>query len=170
MSTHIHDLKKGEQLEVKGPFSKIPLKPNMKKKIGMVAGGTGIAPMLQVIYQVLDDPTDKTELSLIFANVSEEDILLKEELDRLAKRHSNFHVFFTLDKPSPKWRQGQGFVSKEMIQSHLPPPSDDNLILICGPNPMLNLISGPKGENFTQGPVGGLLKDLGFNESQVFKF
>lgn len=36
-----------------GPFKKIDITPNMKKEIGMVAGGTGITPMYQVIHEVL---------------------------------------------------------------------------------------------------------------------
>jgi predicted ferric reductase len=38
----------GDKVEVKGPFPKIAYTANMKKKIGMIAGGTGITPMLQV--------------------------------------------------------------------------------------------------------------------------
>jgi cytochrome-b5 reductase len=35
-------------VEVKGPFPKLAYVPNMKKNIGMLCGGTGITPMLQV--------------------------------------------------------------------------------------------------------------------------
>lgn len=38
------------------------------KHVGMIAGGTGITPMLQLIRQVLKDKEDKTELCLLFAN------------------------------------------------------------------------------------------------------
>lgn len=38
------------------------------KRVGMIAGGTGITPMLQLIRQVLKDKDDKTELALLFAN------------------------------------------------------------------------------------------------------
>jgi len=41
-------MKVGEALEMKGPFPKLPYKPNMRKNIAMIAGGTGITPMLQV--------------------------------------------------------------------------------------------------------------------------
>lgn len=43
----------------------------------MTQGGTGITPVLQVISAVLADPKDKTQLSLIYANQSEEDILVR---------------------------------------------------------------------------------------------
>eukprot|EP00798_Chlamydomonas_sp_ICE-L_P022036 gene22036-29099_t len=78
MSKHIGDLSVGDSLEMKGPIPKLAYSANMKKAIGMVAGGTGLAPMLQIIDAVLSDPTDKTELSLMYANVSEEDIILKD--------------------------------------------------------------------------------------------
>ncbi len=48
MSKHIDSLKVGDTLEMKGPIPKYPYSANAKKKIGMVAGGTGITPMLQV--------------------------------------------------------------------------------------------------------------------------
>jgi hypothetical protein len=40
----------------------------------MIAGGTGITPMYQIIKSSLKDPKDKTELRLIYANVNEDDI------------------------------------------------------------------------------------------------
>jgi len=170
MSKHIHSLKPGDTLEIKGPISKIPYQSNMKERIGMVAGGTGITPMLQVIRKVLSDPTDKTQISLIFANLTEEDILLKKELDGLAREYKNFRVYYTLDKPPAGWRMGKGFVSADMIKTKLPPPGPKNLIMVCGPDPMVAMIAGPKNKDKTQGPVGGLLQELGFTEDMVFKF
>ena len=46
----------------------------------MIAGGTGITPMLQIIRAILKNPIDMTKINLIYANVNEEDILLKKEL------------------------------------------------------------------------------------------
>ena len=56
----IHNLKVGDTLDMKGPFQKLEYVANMKKAIGMVAGGTGIAPMYQVIRKILADPRDAT--------------------------------------------------------------------------------------------------------------
>lgn len=171
MSRHIQSLRPGlDSLEMKGPFKKIEYTANMKKKIGMIAGGTGVTPMLQVIREILSNPEDHTEVSLIFANVSENDILLRSELDALAYLYPNFKVFYTLDKPPKNWTGGKGFVSAEMIQKRMPPPSDDSLILVCGPKGLMEHISGPKEQKDQQGPLSGLLKQLGYVESQVFKF
>lgn len=91
----------------------------MKKHLAMLAGGTGtllslaqnvacsfshltwdplawtkpgITPMLQVIEEVLSEKEDQTHVSLVFANNAEEDIILKDRLDQLAKKHPNFEV------------------------------------------------------------------------------
>jgi cytochrome-b5 reductase len=45
----------------------------------MIAGGTGITPMLQLIREMLQNPDESIELRLIFANQSEDDILLRDE-------------------------------------------------------------------------------------------
>jgi len=170
ISKYVNTLKIGDSLKIKGPNKKLTYTPNMKKQIGMIAGGSGITPMLQLIHEVLKNPEDKTQLTLIFANVTEQDILLRDRIDGWAKEHSNFKVYYTLDNPPEGWKQGKGFVSEEMAKKVMPPPSNDNLILVCGPPGMMNALSGPKTEKFEQGELKGVLKRLGYNESQVFKF
>lgn len=171
MSRHIQGLKPGvDSIEFKGPFKKIEYKANMKKKIGMIAGGTGVTPMLQVIREILSNPEDHTEVSLLFANVTESDILLRSELDALAYLYPNFKVYYTLDKPPSGWKGGKGFVSLDMVQKLMPRPSEDCLILVCGPKGMIEHVCGPKEQKDQQGPLLGLLKAAGYLESQVYKF
>ncbi|KAI0347175.1 ferredoxin reductase-like C-terminal NADP-linked domain-containing protein [Trametopsis cervina] len=43
------------------------------------------------------------------------------------------------------------------------------LVLVCGPETMINAIAGPYGRNYSQGPVGGILGELGLKPSQVWK-
>ena len=50
-------------------------------------GGTGITPILQLIRQFINDPNDKTKMSVIFANQSESDILLRDDLEMVAANH-----------------------------------------------------------------------------------
>mmetsp|Transcript_1761 Transcript_1761/g.2087 ORF Transcript_1761/g.2087 Transcript_1761/m.2087 type:complete len:321 (+) Transcript_1761:90-1052(+) len=170
MSRHMDALKPGDKLEMKGPFKKIEYKANMKAKIGMIAGGTGITPMLQVIREILSNPEDKTEISLIFANQTETDIILRDELDALHYLYPNFKVYYTLDKAPRSWKYGTGFVNKEMLQEHMPSPEDDALLLVCGPKGFINHVCGPKGKKFSQGPLKGLLESLGYESQQVYKF
>lgn len=170
MSQHFASLKPGDVVEVKGPIEKLRYSPNMKKKIGMIAGGTGVTPMLQVVKGILKNPNDLTQVSLLYANVSPDDILLKQELDRLAAAYPNFKVFYTVDNPSQNWRGGSGIISKDMILKGLPGPADDMLILVCGPPGMMTHISGEKAKDYSQGELAGLLKELGYTEEMVYKF
>ena len=176
MSKHIASLKVGDTLDMKGPIVKLPYKPNQYTSVGMIAGGTGIAPMLQVVDEILENPADKTKVSLIFANVSEDDIILKDQIDAKAKAHpSRFSVYYVVDKPksASSWTGGVGYVTKDMIKAHIPAPSGKTMVFVCGPPPMYAAISGKKGtaENpKAQGELGGILKGMGYSSENVFKF
>ena len=123
----------GDHIRVKGPKGQFNYSPTLSREIGMIAGGTGITPMLQIIPAALKNPRDNTRLSLIYANVNYEDILLKKELDELADKYSSrFRVFYVLNNAPSGWTGGVGFVSKEQIETRLPASRDDIKILLCG--------------------------------------
>ncbi|KAJ2342746.1 hypothetical protein GGF43_005856, partial [Coemansia sp. RSA 2618] len=173
MSSHIHNLAPGDELEIKGPIPKHPYKTNEFKEIGMIAGGSGITPMLQLVQHVLNDPNDHTKMTLVFANRSEDDIILRSVFDSYAQKHPDqFRVVYTVDKASSRdWAGEVGFVTKAMAQKYMPDASKDNvLVAVCGPPPMMKLVSGPKAPDYSQGEVGGIFKELGYTSKQVFKF
>lgn len=175
MGTHLHGLKKGDTIDVKGPWVKIPIKANQYKQIGMIAGGTGIAPMFQVAREVLRTPKNTTEISLIYASRRKEDVLLGNELNELTELYPLFSPYFVLSKPPSDWMGGVGHVNKEMIKSLMPPPqrAADTIILVCGPPKFMDTISGDK--DFTtsppaQGDLKGMLKEMGYLPRHIFKF
>ncbi|TPX39461.1 hypothetical protein SeMB42_g05874 [Synchytrium endobioticum] len=131
----------GELIKVRGPKGNFVYKgPNFVRAFGMIAGGTGITPMLQIIQAVLNNPADVTTIQLLYANVSSDDILLKHELDALAARHPRFRVYYILNNPPPAWPGGVGFVTKDMIRDLCPPPASDIKLLMCGPPPMVKMM------------------------------
>ncbi|VEU22080.1 DEKNAAC103088 [Brettanomyces naardenensis] len=140
VSRYVDDLKIGETIKVKGPKGFFTYTPNMVTKFGMIAGGTGITPMYQIIKAICNNPEDHTEVFLLYGNVSEEDILLKDELDELSSKNDNIHVFHVLNKPPEGWTQGVGFISKELVTEKLPDASDDTQLLLCGPPPMVSAL------------------------------
>ncbi|XP_014491315.1 NADH--cytochrome b5 reductase 1 [Vigna radiata var. radiata] len=137
MSHHFRELRVGDFLAVRGPKGRFKYQPGEVRAFGMLAGGSGITPMFQVARAILENPKDKTKVHLIYANVTYEDILLKEELDGLTSNYPDqFKVYYVLNQPPEVWDGGVGFVTKEMIQEHCPAPAPDVKILRCGPPPM----------------------------------
>lgn len=172
MSEHLHSMKPGETLDIKGPIPKYPWASNKHNHIALIAGGTGITPMYQLVRAIFSNPEDKTKVSLIFGNIAEEDILLREEFDKIAKDNPDqFKTFYTLDKPPKNWQYGSGFITKELLQEVLPDAKSDNVkVFVCGPPGLYKAISGPKNSPTDQGELSGLLKELGYDKDQVYKF
>lgn len=126
ISKYLTNLQVGQTMKVRGPKGAMVYTPNMCRHIGMIAGGTGITPMLQVIKAIIrnrprNGGNDTTKVDLIFANVNPEDILLKDQLDQLEKEDDGFNVYYVLNNPPPSWNGGVGFVTPDMIKvSFLP--------------------------------------------------
>ncbi|RLN66331.1 hypothetical protein BBJ29_002605 [Phytophthora kernoviae] len=175
MSQYLEHLAIGDTIEVSGPKGKLSymgkgeihikhrprdVVPEIRKakKIGMIAGGTGITPMLQVVRRALQDPEDKTEFYLLFANQSEGDILCREEIEAMSAAHDNVHFWYTVDRAEKNWQYSVGFVSADMMKKHLPAAASDVQIFMCGPPPMLKFAVLPA------------LEELGFTPDMHFSF
>lgn len=129
------------------------------KNVNMIAGGSGITPMLQLITEVLKHLDDGTNLRLLYANQSEQDILLRNELDAIASKNPDkFKVWYTIDRATEQWTFSTGFINEEMIQQHLFAPSDNTITLMCGPPPMINFCCLP------------ILDKLGYSKEMNFVY
>lgn len=173
MTNHIFDLKPSDTLSFKGPILKWKWQPNQFQDITLIGGGTGITPLYQVIHQVLKNPEDKTKITLVYGNKSPEDILLKPELDTLAKKYPDrFAVKYYVDSDAgvKDFEGTVGYIDKPALKSVLKGPSPLSHVFICGPPGLYASISGPKGQRGAQGDLSGILAELGYDKTQVFKF
>ena len=177
MSQKIDKLEKGDSFSFRGPNGRLEYIGdgvfNIKqlksqggeiiekkvKNVGMIAGGTGITPMIQIIRAVLRNENDPTKLSLLFANKEERDIILRDKLENPDRDFSDrFEVHYTLDKAEDGWSGFTGFIDEEMIRNTMPEPSDDTLILLCGP---------PKMNSEAVKPA---LESIGYSPDSIFNF
>ena len=129
--------------------------------------------MWQTARAIFKNPEDKTKVTLVYGNVSEEDILLKREFEELENTYPRrFRAFYVLDNPPEQWQGGKGYVTKELLKTVLPEPKEGEAIkiFVCGPPPMYKAISGGKKSPQDQGELDGYLKDLGYSKEQVYKF
>lgn len=111
MTQHLESLNIGDNVDIRGPIGRIEYKGHgsffvtsttgseTKKttQIGMICGGSGITPCLQIIRDILKHSSDNTQIALLYANQTEQDILLKKELDECQAIYSKFlKVWYTV--------------------------------------------------------------------------
>ncbi|CAH1428905.1 unnamed protein product [Lactuca virosa] len=155
MSQYLEVMTLGSFLEIKGPLGHIEYigrgtfsvhgKQKFARKLAMFAGGTGITPIYQVMQAILKDPEDDTEMYVVYANRTEDDILLRQELDAWAcKYNERVKVWYVVSKSIREgWKYSEGFITEEVMREHIPKASKDTLALACGPPPMIQFAINP---------------------------
>ncbi|XP_053528223.1 NADH-cytochrome b5 reductase 2 isoform X2 [Artibeus jamaicensis] len=115
-------------------------------------------------FSVKEYKTSKPEGKLashlgMIAGGTEEDILMRKELEEVAKTHPDqFDLWYTLDRPPVGWKYSSGFITADMIQEHLPAPEKSTLILVCGPPPLVQTAAHPN------------LEKLGYTKDMIFTY
>lgn len=166
MTQYLENLKIGDKIQIRGPSGRLQYQGEgefvIKKlrkdppqtlrvdSISMIAGGTGITPMLQLIRHIIKHDEKEIKMALIFANQSEKDILVRKELEEVAQSHPDqFKLWYTLDNVTSGWKYSNGFINEDMIKDHLLPPSNSSVVLMCGPPPMINYACLPNLEKLS---------------------
>ncbi|SMN22018.1 similar to Saccharomyces cerevisiae YML087C AIM33 Putative protein of unknown function, highly conserved across species and orthologous to human CYB5R4 [Maudiozyma saulgeensis] len=164
MSKYLSTLHVGQTVEIRGPFGNptsdnnqhYPLQKEIETyrkmgkesnsneetltQLGIVAGGSGITPVLQVLHEIVTNPYHLENISLIYANETVDDILLKNELDEMAKKHPHFQIHYVLHHPPKGWKGERGYITKRMLQKYLPRYNKQHKLLVCGPLEMDELV------------------------------
>ena len=153
VSKHLHDQRIGDTVEMSGPHPGGHWVDGMAKRVGFVAGGTGITPMIAIIRWILMKQLE-VDLFLLYANKTEADIIFQEEWKRAGREHQNFHCYHVLEQPPAGWSEGTGRVTIDILRQHLPPPVPDTCIFLCGPPPMVDALETT-------------LKELGYPEQSI---
>jgi nitrate reductase (NAD(P)H) len=147
LSQYMDAMKVGDELDFKGPTGKIVYEGDgvfiirgekrKYKKIGCISGGTGVTPCFQLMQHV-DLYKEPLDISLLYANQTPDEILLKDRLDELNSRGQR--VAYTVDRvpDDTVWGGYVGFISADMVQTVMPPPGEGTLILACGPPIMVD--------------------------------
>ena len=105
------------------------------RRMVFLCAGTGIAPAFRVILAAVENLDDETEMELLYSNHSEEDILLRPELDELVSRSSGrLKIHYILSHPSQTgWSHLTGRVTFDIVRACLAAPDEYTLALLCGP-------------------------------------
>ncbi|XP_052571994.1 cytochrome b5 reductase 4 isoform X3 [Peromyscus californicus insignis] len=125
----------------------------------LLAAGTGFTPMVNVLNYALTSMSSLRKVKLMFFNKTEDDIIWRCQLEKLALKDKRVDVEFVLSAPSSEWSGKQGHVSPALLSEFLQRSSENSRVFlcICGPTP------------FTDEGIR-LLHDLNFSTDEIHGF
>ncbi|TDH73263.1 hypothetical protein CCR75_004086 [Bremia lactucae] len=173
MSSYLNTLTVGDSVEMQGPQGTLgypnagivtvggQAKMTKVRHVVMVAAGTGITPMLQLIRAIVENSTDKAKITLVYCNHSVEHIIALSQLEPLAnmfvdriKVHHILHEVCETDLGSVK--SGKR-LDATILAKLLPIPAHDVAVFHCGP---------PSFDDAIQ----EMLEIVGYMKDQIFRF
>ncbi|KOS23414.1 Nitrate reductase 1 [Escovopsis weberi] len=159
MSNILDCIPLGEEVELRGPTGDIVYtgngrfviegKPRTFRRVSLVLGGSGITPGFALIGRILlsrkhGGGADQTSIRVVDANNTQNDILLRAELDRFERESDGqLGVTHVLSKADESWTGLRGYVTEEIMKNSLFPPADDSIALLCGPPAMIQKAALP---------------------------
>ncbi|CAO1412687.1 unnamed protein product [Diamesa tonsa] len=101
------------------------------KKIGILAAGSGITPIISILDYLLKRNSNHVEqISLYYFNKTKEDIWFHDQFKSMEDRDARFKVTNILSEPASDWDGIHGRINKDIVNriSEL-----SSLVLVCGP-------------------------------------
>jgi len=157
------ELRRGDQIELRGPIGGYFVwEPSQGGPLLLVAGGSGVAPLMAMI-RVCDAAGSDAETRLLLSSRGWEDVIYRDELER--RGGDGLKVVHTLTRSQPAgWTGYARRVDAEMLAAVGPGPTERPRVYVCGPTPFVEAVAealvhvgheprGIKTERF--GPTGG---------------
>lgn len=135
------DMREGESIGFHGPHGLFTLRDPLKDSI-FLCTGTGVAPFRGYMQWLFSDP-DRTrgrEFWLLYGTRHEETIYYREEFEKIAATHSQFHYLPTLSRGREDWKGLRGYVqdhARNLIESFPQERRAGLNAYICGLNLMV---------------------------------
>ncbi|TGL06686.1 flavodoxin reductase [Leptospira bouyouniensis] len=136
LSNYIFDYNlAGKSIKLKGAFGDFYLRDS-KRPILMIAGGSGLAPILAILKQGILART-KRPLTLLFGAKTKEDLYKLKEIQKIGKEWKGKFTFIPILSDEPKkssWKGQRGYVTN-LIKEHI---NNTTEAYLCGPPPMVD--------------------------------
>jgi len=105
----LFEKKEGDSLQIMGPLGMFTIDKAEKEKVVLIGTGTGLAPLRGMVNDLLSKQVEK-EIILIFGCRHEEEILYKNEFEKLETENSNFKYIKIVSRPTDTWEGRTGHV------------------------------------------------------------
>lgn len=170
MTWHFEQMQPGQRLEFSGlhgalglDFRRLPGAADGlggKRKFGLVAGGTGISPMLGILRSVLYHARDDVQVNLCYGSNTPDSFVFLQQLQAAAQAFPQLQIALTADTaggPEQQYTGRVGFMDADFLKAHLPAPAEDVLVVLCGPWKMCQVLKG-------------VLGDMGYTGDQLYSY
>ena len=153
-SRHLHDaVRAGDLLDVLAPAGRFTFTGAEAGGIVLIAGGVGITPLMSKV-RYLTDLSWPGAIDLVFSVKTERDIIFRDELNALLRRHPNLRVTVTLTREDgAEWSGERGRINAAML-ARVVPEIAARRVHICGPTEMTD-------------PVRQMLIELGVPDDSI---
>ena len=133
----------GDQLELRGPIGGyFTWEPADGGPVLLVAGGSGVAPLMSMIRERFAQDSD-VPMRLLYSSRSWDEVIYRDELTELASRDAGFELVQTLPRRQPPgWSGFARRIDREMLASVAYPPDASPLAYVCGPTALVESAAG----------------------------
>lgn len=123
---------------VDGPYGAFTIDRHPAPGYVFIAGGIGIAPIMSMLRS-LAESGDRRPLLLVYAYRRWERLTFREAIADLQSR-LNLTVVFVLEEPPDQWHGERGWITREVLDRHLPEDRLLRSVFVCGPEAMTQAI------------------------------
>ncbi len=158
-------VRSGDQLEVRGPVGGYFVWDGTSERpVLLVAGGSGVVPLMAMARQRAGERSS-VPTRLIYSARSWDDVIYRDELERLGGQCDGLDVVYTLTRTQPAgWTGHTRRIDASLLSDVAWQPEDQPLTFVCGPTPFVEIVAAAlvelghdpasiKTERF--GPTGG---------------
>ncbi|KAM7443135.1 hypothetical protein ABFA07_008076 [Porites harrisoni] len=158
-SNSMRCLEVGDTADFSGPCGGYEYVPNSTKNLTLLATGMSCQPAVQIVREIVADPTDKTSVVLLIYAEKPDGIPYQQELKQYAKYDKRLKLSFTVSEVDcDDWEGGQGYIDSKLLSSSLPPSEESShRVIVCG---------GPR---MVMGVLQGMRK-LGYSSDKIFVY
>ncbi|HEX2221340.1 MAG TPA: oxidoreductase, partial [Candidatus Limnocylindria bacterium] len=140
-----HDvLEVGDRVELRGPIGGYFVwEPGLGGPLLLVAGGSGVVPLMSMLRaRATADGEGRVPAALLYSSRSPDEIIYREELDRLAAEGDGLRVVHTLTRSRPAgWSGYDRRIDEPMLRDVLGSLPAEPLVYVCGPTLLVESVA-----------------------------
>ncbi len=130
-TSKLEDMRIGDKIKVTGPYGQFKFIPAEDRKVLLIAGGTGLAPMMSILREIKNSSTG-TDSVMLYSVRFPNEIISKGELDGLARQIKLNTTITVTRKTDEPWSGECGHINSEMIKRHCD-DYKERTVYVCGP-------------------------------------